>query len=315
LNSLNDSRKNSEFKCGKCGEVYHIGFDENKYKTQHEKYTKLYNEFKLLEKPTETRDSLTKEKSNCESQISNLNKVKSSFDKIIELTAEVEKLSEDLKDVDLGSMYNEIQKLGDEISKYDLIREESNKASKLKSDIENLTKLIAESKTKIEDNTKLVEKYNRYIALFDIKNMDSIPYKLLTIIADSLSNDDIQFTTFKDLKSGESRFQISCSLNVDGTWVDFDRASDGQKAYLGILILSKLSNILPGLGLVILDEPLKHVDENHVIDCVKAIDQIKARNVLISSHSLAFGGQDSTIRFELVDLTSRITIENNSREG
>ena len=157
-------------------------------------------------------------------------------------------------------------------------------------------------------NTEL-NKYDKYDKLFDISYIDSIPCKLLSVISDELSTDDMKFSTTRSTKTAGDKFFISCSLLVDGNWIDFDQTSDGQQARLGIMILSRLTNLLPKLGLVILDEPLRHIDSINIDEVIELIKNINSEHVIISSHAMNFSGQDSAIEFELVNGVTRINTE------
>lgn len=165
--------------------------------------------------------------------------------------------------------------------------------------IKSAEELKAKKEVELNSLNQEIELYNKYLSMFSFSNRDGIPYQTLNMVTDSISDEEITFTTDKELSSGKMQFRVSCTMNVDGDYMDFDDLSDGQQAFASLKILSKLSRCLPGLGLVMLDEPLKHVDEGRVHQCIDLIKNTQANHIILSSHSPSFNYADRVLTFSL----------------
>jgi len=311
-NRLKSQKESSTVTCPHCNKTHVINFDETKLTTLG---TKLSEDYKVLSEHKGKNLVRSDIKSKIDLLNSDLNAKRKAVTKLESLKDLHVQLSEQERIFNTYPSETEIKELEEkkeklnseltEISQYEYVKSITDE---LAIKIQKCRDIIQSSKDIIDNENLKLNKCIKYISLFDMSNIDSVPNKLLKLIAEKLSDDDIKFTTLKKLKSGEDRFHVSCSLNVDGDWIDFDDTSDGQQALLGLCILSKLTQLLPGLGLVILDEPLKHVDEVNISLCIKAIKSINTNNLFISSHSLSFDGYDSKIEFELIDKVSRVEL-------
>lgn len=305
--------KGTKYKCEQCGHegIQYESSDELKSKST-EAEAKM-NQYKSLIRGT-NYDEIKAKIAEVESGITQCNTLLQK-DGFIKLAKErCEKLHSDLNA--LVIKYTSVDSVDSQLKVLECDLDKLRKYLTTKSRLDSLTKssdecISEKSELEIkrsEISAKLVS-YEKYVSLFDIYNLDSIPNRILKSITSSISDDVMEFTTEKELKSGKTKFKVSCTMNVDGTWIDFDELSDGQQAYISLKILSKLTNCLPKLGLIILDEPLKHVDEANINTCIDSLKTTNCNTLLISSHSPSYNYADEILQFELVDGESVITKE------
>lgn len=209
----------------------------------------------------------------------------------------------------LESLKSKITELQGVSSKLGLKRALDASISSCKADLQKAADSKIELGNKIDNCNADLELYNRYMSTFSFSNLDGIPFQTLNMVMDTISDEDLIFTTAKELASGKIQFRVSCQFNVDGNYIDFDEISDGQQAAASMKILSKLTRCMPGLGLVMLDEPFKHVDEGNIGLCIQLLKNVQANHILISSHSPSFNYADRVLSFSLVDGVSVIREE------
>lgn len=182
--------------------------------------------------------------------------------------------------------------------------------SKLESE-SNIQNIIADAKICKQERTELqlkLEKCEKYIMLFDMKNLDSLPYKLLVKISEFLSTDKIRFRTYSQQANGNLILDISCELKVGDEFINYDTCSHGQKAVMDFFILSRFLELLNITGIVAIDEGLSVLDPDWYDGTCETIRDLNTYNVFITSHQLGFAYYDSLITCTLQD-NGRTTVE------
>jgi DNA repair exonuclease SbcCD ATPase subunit len=90
---------------------------------------------------------------------------------------------------------------------------------------------------------------------------------------------------------------LESQYNNNGNWVDYGACSSGQKTVLDIHFLQK---IVSRLGLLVMDEFLKHLDGNNHDICLDMINGMNIGCIMISSHMESIAAfNNHTIKLEL----------------
>lgn len=153
--------------------------------------------------------------------------------------------------------------------------------SSLESTINKLKDEMVSTEAQINELKDKIEKIAHYIELFDLENIKSIPYAILKKLVTYLNTDNICFKAATD----EGKFNISVAIKIGNNWIDYDDCSDGQKNYLDIFILIRISAFLNGIGLLIMDEPIANMDTQYLDAACRLLPEIHSNTILISSHS------------------------------
>ena len=139
----------------------------------------------------------------------------------------------------------------------------------------------------------------RYITL---TNSDGEIYKqIFEKLASQFTDNLVKYEVTSDNRKGKRNragFNFDCSYNNNGNWVSYDNCSSGQQTVLDVNFLNKIVN---RLGLLVMDEFLKHLDpRNHDI-CIDMISAMNVGCILLSSHmeSIAsFNNRSCTLEME-----------------
>lgn len=307
-----DRATKMEVKCNKCNSVQIVKISSGNYESKLNEAKIEYNKLK---------DSIdtTKSQSELKASINDYDK------KLLELRALGTKVTEyhinkshEAKLLDrqcqLNNIYGSKDKLiaDIEIAKelhrnYTKLISSKEKLDSYNNSLTELTMRLNEINSLLEKSLKELKLLDKYLELFSFSNINGIPYRSLNLLIESLSDEEINFTTYKESLGGKIQFKVSCEYNVDGNYLDFDELSDGQQAYVSLKILSKLSKCLPKIGMVTLDEPFKHVDEANITSCIKLLKDVNTNLIILSSHSPSFNYADRVMNFSLINGTSNIT--------
>lgn len=298
VESLESIIKVEPITCPSCSKVFipNRSYDDLKISLEDKK--KLYESKK--EEFTTLNRKITLTEAECQKIINDYNKLEMIQQQINSMKTDIADKESTLEEVKI------------EISQYpseeDLSRDRSLISAKkaliksiddLVSNKEKLVKKALEIKEeKVKLQTK-IEKSELYVRLFDIKDLNSLPYTTLRMVSDYLSNDSIKFTTTRSLSSGEERLGISCLLKVGDHWVDYDRASHGQKTSLDLFILQRFLNLVGPVGILAFDESLSVIDPESYEETCQFISTFKANKMMITSHQLGFNYCDSRVHCNL----------------
>lgn len=231
------------------------------------KYDELINELKLID------EKINLSKTKTEDLKSKILKIESDYSMNIDET--------------VNYFINQISKIKERMRLEQVVlRLENSKNEK--------SKLIDELRLKRSEDDKIEKLATKYNELFDIENPKAINFRILKKLVHYLSTENIRFESTK----GDNEFNINVYIKVRNQWISYSEASDGQKNYLDIFILIRITEFLNGVGLLIMDEPLTNMDKNYIDDACELIPEINAETILITSHT-RISGYDHRIEVEL----------------
>lgn len=124
---------------------------------------------------------------------------------------------------------------------------------------------------------------------------------ILEAVSETLSDSRIRVIAYKQLVSGEVRPDFNVLMNVKGDWKPYDKLSGGQKTTADLNIISKLSSIAGGLGVLIFDETLGQLDTGNLEYSVDLLRSMDTPNIFIVSHEDNFPYFDQTLLASLTD--------------
>lgn len=128
---------------------------------------------------------------------------------------------------------------------------------------------------------KITAKLSALDAYINLTGPTGVIYnEILTKLAEQFSDSMVNYVVKKYSNRG-NHLNLESQYFNNGNWVDYGACSSGQKTVLDVNFLQK---IVSRLGLLVMDEFLKHLDpENHDI-CLEMISQMNIGCIMISSH-------------------------------
>jgi len=172
--------------------------------------------------------------------------------------------------------------------------------------LEDTEKEIPIHLEKVEILTKDKVQLEKYLSMFDLKNENSLYRKVLDYITACINSDTIKFTTTDTLKNGNVVFNLNCSLNVQGEWIEYEKISDGQLTKVDIGIIAGFIKALGGVGLVILDETLAYVSPDNYEFIESVIRDISSNLIIITSQSRQLTCYDRKINIKLENRVTKL---------
>lgn len=164
---------------------------------------------------------------------------------------------------------------------------------------------LAKHQVELEDCQKQIDglqgemnELQRYISMTGPTG--EIYNEILTKLAEQFSDSKVNYTVKKYSNRGE-HLNLESQFNNNGNLVDYAACSSGQKTVLDVHFLQK---IVTKLGILVMDEFLKHLDpENHDV-CIEMISDMSIGCIMLSSH------MESVASFN--NKTCRLTLNHNS---
>jgi energy-coupling factor transporter ATP-binding protein EcfA2 len=211
---------------------------------------------------------------------SSLSKLQSKLDELNNNKPESIQLPEDLtnKEYDLVS---KITKCKDYKSEQVKLIEKTKELDEVKSQIETL-------KTRV---TTLV----RYAEL--TSNTGSIYEEILKKLAEGFTSPDIEYGVQSWVSRGKRHLSFNSYFKVKGTYRLYEKLSDGQKTVCDLDFLSKLFSVR--MGLLVLDEHLKHLDEDNLPKASVILSKMNVNTIILSTHDNNFSGYTKRLILEL----------------
>lgn len=131
----------------------------------------------------------------------------------------------------------------------------------------------------LQEMSKAVEAYQAYIKL---TGPTGIIYKeIMTRLANQFSDNKIKYEVTQTTFRGKDHLNLESSYNLNGNNVRYVNCSDGQRTLLDVDFLSK---VVTRMGLLIMDEFLKHLDSSNHDIVLDMIGQMNIGLTLLSSH-------------------------------
>lgn len=142
-----------------------------------------------------------------------------------------------------------------------------------------------------------MEKLDTYIKLTGPTG--KIYEEIMGKLAKQFTDNDVKYEVESYNFKKKDHLALKCYYNNNGNYVPYDTCSDGQKTVLDIHFLSK---IVTGMGLLVMDEFLKHLDPGNHELCIGKLSEMNIGCMLLSSHMESVGGfNNKTCNLELND--------------
>jgi len=227
--------------------------------------------------------------------------LKSNYDSLVrqkdEIKSSIDEYEEELESLNKKYSVNNKEDFNDKINQMISMYSDMRSLKVKRKDIENVLASDKQSINLLNEQEKGDKEYlkqlERYNLLFDIHAKGSIPLAVLNRLVKYLNTDKVKFEPVKK----KDEFNIDAFINVKGNWISYNDASDGQKCYLDIFILIRITEFLDGIGLLVMDEPISNMDPEYVKSACELIPEINAETILISSHT-KLEGYDRMITVE-----------------
>ena len=127
--------------------------------------------------------------------------------------------------------------------------------------------------------SEVVEAYQTYIK---ITGPTGLIYKeIMSNLAEQFSDNRIKYEVVQTVFRGKEHLNLESSYRLNENEVRYVNCSDGQRTLLDIDFLSK---VVTRMGLLIMDEFLKHLDAGNHDVVLDMISQMNIGLILISSH-------------------------------
>jgi len=275
--------------CPNCGAILK-GKDEEQIRNLTNKITEYKEQLACIGGEIDI-SKLLNELNDIDNQIRNANNILSQKSEILKLkeaileakqqkdtlSLELQKLLVKYNAEDTHSFMVASSELVSRITTRENIQTEVDKLERQRVESQNQVEQCQSELKNVTENLALTEKYNR---LFDVENLSSIPYSILDKLVHYLNTENIKFESAKS----EDKFGINAYIKVADEWISYDEASDGQKNYLDMFILIRISSFLGGVGCIILDEPVVNMDAEYVALADGLLSDITADTIFVSSH-------------------------------
>ena len=192
----------------------------------------------------------------------------------------------------LGQVQETLNNIGPEPEKVELPENFMEEMGKIETDLstwEQYDSLINDQRqalTSIQKCQKemdlMSQAIDAYQAYIKLTGPTGLIYKeIMTKLAEQFSDNKIKYEVVQSTFRGKDHLNLESSYNLNGNDVRYVNCSDGQRTLLDVDFLSK---VVTRMGLLIMDEFLKHLDAaNHDI-VLDMISQMNIGLILISSH-------------------------------
>jgi energy-coupling factor transporter ATP-binding protein EcfA2 len=175
-----------------------------------------------------------------------------------------------------------------QINSYETYLNERKKESEKIKEIENL-------ETKIRELQLKSDFYLEYMQL--MSRTGGVYYEILKKLADVFSESNFKY----DVKIGEYRGKSIIVFNsfykVKDKLRIYEKLSDGQKTVCDLDFLNKLFSVR--VGILVLDEHLKHLDEDNLQKASDILSRMNANSIIISTHDTNYSQYTKKILLEL----------------
>lgn len=154
------------------------------------------------------------------------------------------------------------------------------RAERLTKDHQSCINGINDLSQKLVNFEQESEKLLKYIKLTGPTG--DIYREILTRLAEQFSDNQVKYEVLTYNFRKKDYLDLASFYNNMGNWVSYVAASSGQKTVLDVNFLSK---VVTRVGLLVMDEFLKHLDpKNHDV-CIELIQNMNVGCVILSSHA------------------------------
>ena len=286
----NIASKKPEWSCDKCGTVIKAkDFTQEDLDKARIKLTELQAQSETLTLNINDLKSLLQKNSDDQSLLK-----KQSNQKIHDLSIQIDK---DLDNIDKDAM--EKKKVLDEQIKIFLAQKQLKdselkdllvqkglyvKSLEIKQKIDDLKKGISKTKNEFETKKEKFEafkKINNEVFGNDGLLSAAILEKLSRVIN---TDHNIKITTTKTLKNGKVKPTLDLAMKIGEHFEPYRRLSGGERLYADLYFLSKMIEVVSGIGFLICDETFKYFDPDYVERSFKMLSQIPSQNTFLVYH-------------------------------
>lgn len=309
IKNLESRIESSKIKCVKCGAIQNQN-DINKLELS------LNDEFKQLESlKEEISEYVDIDISLLDEEVISLRKIfeeDSNYKSFENKLSEAKNIIEDLnltiktRESEFNSLINGFNSKDDAINYFNNIISMFNSRNNLLSTLsrqenklENIENKLLELHVLKAENSKTIGRLYDYKKIFDKESDSSIYKKIIEVISNALSDEEIKFYP----EDGDLVFTIK----VDSLWIDFDNASEGQKSLMDLLLLQKMTQLIPNIGLLVFDEVGASLDSSKWSRLSQIMSEFNSTDMFIISHSELFSGSGRGIEVHLENNTSKFS--------
>ena len=227
--------------------------------------------------------------------------INASKDLIEDLNESIKKHSEDLDVLLSGqSLEHKLSENNEIITAYQNLKTLMSTLNRQLKKKEDINEKFLDALNNKEANANNILRLISYKKIFDKESDESIYKKIIKVISDTLSDDEIKFYP----EDGELIFMIK----VGDLWIDFDNASEGQKSLMDLLLLQRMTQLIPNIGLLVFDEVGASLDSSKWSRLSQIMSEFTPNDLFVISHSELFAGIGRGIEVRLENNTSVFTL-------
>lgn len=158
----------------------------------------------------------------------------------------------------------------------------------------NAESIISSCQTELENLSNITSDLQRYIKITGPTG--KIYEEIMSRLAEQFSDNQVKYEVVTYNFRKKDHLDLTSSYkNSTGNWIAYQACSSGQKTVLDVNFLSK---IVTRLGLLIMDEFLKHLDPANHEACIELISSMNIGCTMLSSHMesiAAFNNKSCTL--------------------
>lgn len=238
------------------------------------------------------------------------NKIDQTSNVILSLKSQLQPCPEDIYSDELLTINNSIEELTERVTKAELLASQWKTYNKYINDLEKYEQLMERNFNALQD---LVLLENKYKIVHDLKCIvleseneylsniiENINIHASSFIEEFFQDNpiNVKLVPFKEVRKGKTTVtkpQITIEITYNGTEIEFDSLSGGEKARISLAYTLALSmmNCSP---LLIMDESISSLDEETTSDVLESIKtHLTSKTVLCVSHQANTGMFDNVI--------------------
>lgn len=158
----------------------------------------------------------------------------------------------------------------------------------------NAESIISSCQTELDNLSNITSDLQRYIKITGPTG--KIYEEIMSRLAEQFSDNQVKYEVVTYNFRKKDHLDLTSSYkNSTGNWIAYQACSSGQKTVLDVNFLSK---IVTRLGLLIMDEFLKHLDPANHEACIELISSMNIGCTMLSSHMesiAAFNNKSCTL--------------------
>lgn len=238
------------------------------------------------------------------------NKIDQTNNVILNLKSQLQSCPQDIYSDELLTINRSIEELTDRLTKAELVSSQWKTYNKYIDDIDKYDKLMERNFNAVQE---LVSLENEYKYTYNLKSIileseneylsniiENINIHASSFIEDFFTDKpiNVKLVPFKEVKKGKTTItkpQITLEITYNGTEIDFDSLSGGEKARISLAYTLALS-MMNSSQLLIMDESISSLDEETTSDVLESIKtHLTSKTVLCVSHQANTGMFDNVI--------------------